>query len=146
MINGSYKETTGSMTMLANKDNSANPGIIITQNAYFVVERITGSDGQYTNIMVNFQITTGQKTLGNTPSSSFNIPYSNLGNGSGLSNPDGRPVLIISPKSNIQVICTNGYSGQESVTIELEGYYINENGLRLMDGQGVDTTILNKLL
>lgn len=153
MITGAFKESTGLMTVVsatspAVTDNSASPGIIITQNAYFIVERITGINSNAASGSVALTITPGNLRYGNTPNgTAFNFPLGLFTNGGkGLSVRNGKPIMIINPNSKINIVIYNTQPVAITTYIELEGYYTNETAVRILDGQAINSREVLTLL
>ena len=153
MITGAFKESTGIMTVGAAvppavSDNSATPGIIITQNAFFVVERITGASTTSSDVSVKISIQPGSLSYGNTPNgNSYNLPLGLImGSSGGLSMINGKAIFIINPNSKINVVLFNIANGAINAVLEFEGYYTDEKAVRVLDGQHINSNEVLSLL
>jgi hypothetical protein len=153
MITGAFKESTGMMIVgpavpPAVSDNSATPGIIITQNAFFVVERITGISTSMSGVSVKISIQPGSLSYGNTPNGNgYNLPMGLIvGSSGGLSMINGKPIFIINPNSKINVVLFNIANDTLCAFVEFEGYYTDEKAVRVLDGQHINSNEVLSLL
>ena len=144
MITGAYIENVAPSSIAANSDNSLTPFQIITQANYFIVERIlVNSDNTIQadpNSTIYIKFVSSNRELSNVP---FSI---NLFLGSGLKNKNDKALLIIPPNENINIVIYNNESSPIVYGIEFFGYYVNENGLKCIDGQAIDQSLINKFL
>lgn len=145
MITGAYVENTSGLAVLAAATNALSPDTIITQASYFCIERIlmlldndNGQAAQNCTVTINFVSSNCTLANGTIPVSIFT--------GAGLYNKNGKPLLIIPPNENINIIYTNATATTQTFHIEFSGYYVDDAGLRASGGQALNKVLINTIL
>lgn len=144
MITGSFNHSTGVMTIASTSDNTTTPGVIITQNDYFCVERIKAgvvslpTNALNADILIKF-------VSSNREYSDLPIGI-NVFQGKGLYNKNGKPIVIIPPHENVNIIIYNRSNTSYGFFFEMEGYYVNEDGLRSSGSQDLNKVLINTIL
>ena len=145
MITGSYTYSTGLFTVAQNSDNSLTPASIITDNAYFVCERIkAGRKG--INVMFSIPIALKILFLSSIREYSNNAISISTFTGNGFTNENGKPLFIIPPNENINIIAYNLDGNPHELFFELEGYFADADGLRNAGNQAFTKTLVNTIL
>jgi len=135
MFTGAFKHTTE--TIAFSSPALSDSATFITDNAFFVLERITGYVGTSVgNGEVSIRFVKSNRYLSDNP-----VPYNSLignvylGAGSGMSNTNGKPLIVLPPSEQVVVTVSVPafISGQTdfSGTLEFEGYYVNERNVRV---------------
>jgi len=153
MFAGYFKHATQSIIMASTALAASNTGTFITNNGYFVVERINpvvlGVASIITNTEVSFKFQRSNKYLSDNP-----MPLSCFFSNSGLyynslMGLNGKPLFILPP--NEQIIATltrpTAISGELnfSVSFEFEGYYVSQDNFRI-DNSGLNKALVYALI
>jgi hypothetical protein len=146
MINSFAVHTTGYITVPAS--SIATGKIQVEPGGNFVVTRILGIDN---NPWISFKITgePGSNLISDDFISldpfSSNNSFVNPLLGAGYSRKNNHPIFIIPAGNTLHVTFKNVYSSDIETCLGMLGFYVNDKGQRINDGN-IPVNILNRLL